>query len=47
MQNKIFWASFTLFGLVADLILPFWWAVGFTLPIGYFCWWMAYRSDWF
>jgi len=32
---------------VADLVLPFWWAVGATLPIGWLSWWIAYRSDWF
>ena len=47
MQRKIFWMSFTAIGLVADLILPFWWALGATVPILAFCWWLAYRSDWF
>jgi hypothetical protein len=45
MQRKIFWAAFTALGLLADLLLPFWWAVGATLPIGIFCWWLAYRSN--
>jgi hypothetical protein len=45
MQKKIFWATFTALGLVADLALPFWWAVGATLPIGVFSWWLAYRSN--
>ena len=36
-----------LFGLIADFTLPFWWAVGATLPVMYLSWWIAYRSDWF
>jgi len=47
MQRKIFWMSFTLFGLLADFMLPFWWAVGATLPLMCLSWWIAYRSDWF
>jgi hypothetical protein len=47
VQRKIFWLTFGGIGLVADLVLPFWWAVFATIPIGYACWWVAYRSDWF
>jgi len=47
MQRKIFWGLFTALGLVADFTLPFWWAVGLTIPIGVASWWVAYRSDWF
>jgi hypothetical protein len=47
MQRKIFWITFALLGLVADLVLPFWWALAATVPIGFACWWIAYRSDWF
>jgi hypothetical protein len=47
MEKKIFWASFTILGLIADLVLPFWWALGATLPLIYISWWIAYRSDWF
>jgi hypothetical protein len=47
VQRKIFWISFTALGLMADVVLPFWWALGATIPIGVACWWMAYRSDWF
>jgi len=36
---------FTAIGLVADLVLPFWWALGATVPILAFCWWLAYRSE--
>jgi hypothetical protein len=47
MEKKIFWGSFTILGLIADLILPFWWALWATFPIGVLSWWIAYRSDWF
>lgn len=47
MQRKIFWLSFSLVGLLADVILPFRWALVATIPIGWACWWVAYRSDWF
>jgi hypothetical protein len=47
MQKKIFWITFTIFGLLADMALPIWWALAATLPIGYASWWVAYRSDWF
>ena len=47
MERKVFWTAFSLLGLLADLIFPFWWAVGATLPIAWFSWWIAYRSEWF
>ncbi len=47
MQKKIFWTTFTVLGLLADMVLPLWWALAATIPIGYFSWWFAYRSDWF
>jgi hypothetical protein len=47
MERKMFWAIFTALGLIADFVLPFWWAVVATLPILAFSWWVAYRSDWF
>jgi hypothetical protein len=47
MQRKVFWASFAIIGLIADLVLPFWWAMAATIPIGVASWWIAYRSDWF
>lgn len=47
MQKKIFWMIFTLAGLLADFLLPFWWAVAATIPILAASWWIAYRSDWF
>jgi hypothetical protein len=47
MQRKIFWGTFTILGLLADLALPLWWALAATIPIGALSWWIAYRSDWF
>ena len=47
MQRKVFWLTFGALGLIADLVLPFTWALLATLPIGAFSWWVAYRSDWF
>jgi hypothetical protein len=47
MQRKVFWLTFTALGIVADLILPFWWALGASIPVGMLAWWIAYRSDWF
>jgi hypothetical protein len=47
MQRKIFWATFTILGIGADLALPFTWAVVATIPIGFASWWIAYRSGWF
>ena len=47
MQRKIFWMVFVLLGLLADFLLPFWWALGATIPALFIAWWVAYRSDWF
>jgi hypothetical protein len=47
MQRKVFWLSFSAIGIVADLALPFWWALFATIPAGMLAWWIAYRSDWF
>jgi len=47
MEKKIFWGTFTILGLTAELVFPFWWALGATIPIMYLSWWIAYRSDWF
>jgi hypothetical protein len=47
VQKKIFWITFAALGLVADLTLPFWWAIAATIPILFASWWFAYRSDWF
>jgi hypothetical protein len=47
MQRKIFWITFLVLGLVADLSLPLWVSLVATIPIGVFSWWLAYRSEWF
>ena len=47
MERKIFWLVFLFLGLVADFVLPLWWALGATVPIFAFSWWVAYRSEWF
>jgi hypothetical protein len=47
MQRKVFWTTFGVLGIVADLALPFWWALGATIPLAWVSWWVAYRSGWF
>lgn len=47
MERKIFWIVFTVLGITADIVLPIWWGLLATIPICYFAWWIAYRSDWF
>jgi hypothetical protein len=47
VERKIFWLTFTVLGLVADFVLPLWWALFASIPIGCVSWWVAYRSDWF
>jgi hypothetical protein len=47
VERKIFWIVFALLGLIADFVLPLWWALAATIPIGVLSWWIAYRSDWF
>jgi len=47
VERKIFWVTFALIGLVADFVLPLWWALGATIPIFFVSWWVAYRSGWF
>lgn len=47
MERKIFWMVFIALGLLADFLLPLWWALGATIPIVFIAWWVAYRSDWF
>jgi hypothetical protein len=47
MQRKIFWIVLSLLGIIADMVLPLWWALAATIPIFYVSWWVAYRSDWF
>ncbi len=43
MERKIFWMIFMVLGLAADYLLPLWWALGATIPITIFAWWVAYR----
>ena len=47
MEKKIFWGVFTILGLIADVVLPLYWALAATIPILVASWWVAYRSDWF
>jgi len=47
MQRKVFWTTFTVLGLTADVTLPIMWSLLATIPIGILCWCVAYRSDWF
>lgn len=47
MQRKVFWISFLMIGLCADLILPLMWGIFATVPIVFLSWWIAYKSDWF
>jgi hypothetical protein len=43
----MFWTIFIVLGLIADFVLPIWWAMVATLPLLFVSWWIAYRSDWF
>jgi hypothetical protein len=47
MERKMFWAIWTVLGLLADVALPFWWGMAATIPLGVLSWWIAYRSGWF
>jgi hypothetical protein len=47
MQTKIFWIVFTILGIIADIVLPLWWALFASIPIVFISWWVAYRSEWF
>jgi len=47
MKRKVFWTTFSVLGIVADLVLPLWWALGATIPLIWVSWWVAYRSNWF
>lgn len=47
MERRLFWLLVLALGLIADFLLPFWWAVAATLPIFVVSWWIVYRSDWF
>ena len=47
MERKIFWLTFGVLGLIADFVLPFWWALRRDHSGLLVSWWVAYRSDWF
>ncbi|MFL6229539.1 MAG: hypothetical protein ACJ741_12245 [Pyrinomonadaceae bacterium] len=47
MERKVFWITFILLGLVADIVLPLVWGLVATIPILALSWWVAYRSEWF
>ncbi len=47
MERKVFWITFSILGLMADFVLPVWWALGASIPICVFSWWLAYGSGWF
>ena len=47
MERWIFWIIFVVLGILADVVLPIWWALAATIPIIVVSWWIAYRSDWF
>ena len=47
MERKIFWTSFILLSLIADLSMPLLWGFVATIPIAFVSWWLAYRSGWF
>jgi len=32
MERRVFWISFIVLGLTADIILPFWWALAAVAP---------------
>lgn len=47
MEKKIFWLTFTMLSIGAEIVLPMWWAFGATIPIFALSWWFAYRSGLF
>jgi len=47
VERKIFWLTFVVLGVIADVVLPLWWGLAATIPIFFISWWVAYRSDWF
>jgi hypothetical protein len=47
MQRKVFWGLLSVLGIIADLALPLWWALGATIPLVWVSWWVAYKSEWF
>jgi len=47
VERKIFWLTFAVLGVIADIVLPLWWGLAATIPIFFISWWVAYRTDWF
>jgi uncharacterized membrane protein len=47
MERKLFWATFMILSLIADVVLPLFWGLVATIPIALLSWWIAYRSGWF
>ena len=47
MERKLFWATFLILSLIADVALPLLWGLIATIPIALLSWWIAYRSGWF
>ncbi len=47
VQKKIYWLLVAILGLIADIVLPFTWALIATVPILIVCWFIVYRTDWF
>jgi uncharacterized membrane protein len=47
MKIKVFWITFMVLGLCADMILPLMWGLAATIPVVIFSWWLAYRSELF
>jgi hypothetical protein len=47
MERKMFWLTFMVLSLGAEIVLPLWWSFAATIPIFAVSWWFAYRSGWF
>jgi hypothetical protein len=47
MKRKVFWGTFLMLGLLADIVLPIIWGIVATIPLVFLSWWIAYKSDWF
>jgi hypothetical protein len=47
MKRKVFWGTFLMLGLLADIVLPLFWGIVATIPLVFLSWWIAYKSDWF
>jgi hypothetical protein len=47
MQRKVFWTTFIMLGLLADIILPLIYGVIAAIPILFLSWWIAYKTEWF